>query len=45
MKHKEDYSRETLPRLEDGTPDESLFDEGGWKYAKRKVDWYRFVNS
>lgn len=45
MKHKEDYTRQSLPRLEDGMPDEGLFDEGGWKYAKRRVDWYRFVNS
>jgi hypothetical protein len=41
MKHKEDYTYHTHPKDEAGNLDESVFDEGGWKYAKRFKGWYR----
>ena len=41
MKHKTDFTKSDYPTLPNGKPDESVFDEGGWKYSKRRVNWYK----
>jgi len=41
MKHKHDFTTMDYPTLPNGKPDESVFDEGGWKYSKRRVNWYK----
>jgi hypothetical protein len=41
MKHRDEFTNYDYPILPNGQPDESVFDEHGWKYAKRKFHWYK----
>lgn len=45
MKHKEDYTYHSYPKDEAGNLDESVFDESGWKYAKRFKGWYKCIDN